>query len=82
LKEAKGEHVRLKIAVIKAIDLMIRAISSLDNRTVEILNSAKLALESTPNDILPPIDQNVTTNYFLICIRKDHHDHASDIIRK
>lgn len=55
LKEAKGEHVtvpELKIAVIKAIDLMIRPISSLDNRTVEILNSAKLALESTQSDIL------------------------------
>ena len=55
LKEAKGEHVtvpELKIAVIKAIDLMIRPISSLDNRTVEILNSAKLALESTLSDIL------------------------------
>jgi hypothetical protein len=55
LKEAKGEHVtvpELKIAVIKAIDSMIRARSSLDNRTVEILNSAKLALESTPSDIL------------------------------
>jgi len=55
LKEANGEHVtvpELKIAVIKAIDLMILAISSLDNRTVEILNSAKLALESTTSDIL------------------------------
>jgi hypothetical protein len=55
LKEAKGEHVtvlELKIAVIKAIDSMIRAISFSDNRTVEILNSAKLAFESTSNDIL------------------------------
>jgi hypothetical protein len=54
LKEAKGESVplpELKSGVIKAIDLLIRAISPLDDTTVEILNSAKLALEKTLNDV-------------------------------
>lgn len=49
-KQAQGENVpvsQLKSALINAIDLMILAISPLDDTTAELLNSAKLALEKT-----------------------------------
>jgi phenylalanyl-tRNA synthetase alpha subunit len=54
IKEAEGENVpvnELKFALIKAIELVVRALHPTDN-TVNILNSAKMALGNTLNDII------------------------------
>jgi hypothetical protein len=53
IRAAKGENVPvpdLKFALVKAIEIIVRVLP-IDN-TVNVLNSAKMALENTLNDIL------------------------------
>lgn len=53
IRAAKGENVpvpELKFVLVKAIEIIVRVLP-IDN-TVNVLNSAKMALENTLNDIL------------------------------
>jgi hypothetical protein len=55
LRAAKGEQIpinELKSALIKAIEIMVRALHPVNDSTVKCLISAKQVLEDTLNDII------------------------------